>query len=147
MRLGRSRSAVRSLVVSALSTLVIIGAVDYAVAPPTQALAAVVKIVDSGAASSSIEGRVQGSKAGGAVTVRVEQRVGGKLVRRHVVAVAMGGRFNIPVVPGHYVVVLLHAGRFVVEWVNVTAGHSAYVLVNASNTGSAFGLAPVIFNY
>jgi hypothetical protein len=143
----RVRSVVRKVGVGSVSLFLMVGVADYVATPASTALAAIVKIVENNSNGSSIEGRVQGSTHGGHIMIRIEHRVDGKIVVLDVVPVGSDGHFRVPIAPGNYIVNVIHGSKYVVEHVDITSGHSAYLVVTAHGPGSTFGVAPVVFNY
>jgi hypothetical protein len=120
--------------------MLIVSATSYAVAPAGAALGAAVASIASKPGHESIEGRVQGS----GVTVRV---VNGKGIVIGTTKVGRNGRFDVPVAPGAYKLIIIHGSKHVVKSLKVTSGHSAFVVVKVTQTDGGLGIAPVIFNY
>jgi hypothetical protein len=126
-----------------VSLMLIVSATSYAVAPAGAALGAAVASIASKPGHEAIEGKVQGS----GVTVRVVEQVNGKTTIINTTKVGRNGRFDVPVAPGAYKLIIIHGSKHVVKSLKVSSGHSAFVVVKITQTDGGLGIAPVIFNY
>lgn len=136
----------RHLAIASVSLLLVASAVGYALSPVSDALAASVTAVTAASHHESVEGKLQGKYVSG-VTVRVEKRVKGHVVVVGTRTVGHSGRFNVPVTPGKYEVVISKGHKHVTKQVKVARNHAEFIVVKVSKTHGGFGIAPVIFNY
>lgn len=141
-RAGGRRLA-RNLAVASVSTLLVLSAASYVFASTTEALATIVSSVPSSKGHQSIEGRVQG-KSAGHITIRIIEQ--NRQVLR-TVRVDRNGRFDVPVKPGRYTLVISEGSKHITEHLTVRNGRSEFVVVEVTHHSSGLGIAPVIFNY
>jgi hypothetical protein len=143
-----SKQLLRHLAVASVSLLLVLSGVSYVFASSTEALATTVASVSSRGGHESIEGRVQGSFSGDVTIELIEQRRGsGKQFVLRRMKLDRNERFNVPVKPGRYTLVIIDGAKRITENLMVRSGRSEFVVVEVTRHSAGFGLAPVIFNY